>query len=461
MFQTLFQRYVMIEATPYLIDKRKEITSIQFIIRLKGHRLRFVPGIKVETKFWIDNNKWCKENKQYPDGYLNNIQIKKYKDIIEEVLEEFQKDLVIPTQEVFRKSIQSRIDAINEQEGGFVSDERQKELDKQEEAKKFISFAQRFKDSSDRKSNTLRSYQTTINKIKEYEKEKKITLKFEDITMSFYNDLKKHLIDNDCSKNYIGTIFKNILLFMGEAKEQGLCEFEKPKGFVVDSENADTISLTEEEISKIQSIIFTEELIREHYPEIKRPNLARKIKSLNVERDRFIIGYCTALRISDYSRIDDYNIEDNLIAIWTRKKDKKVYIPIHHYLQGIINKYNGLKLPKISDQKHNDQLKEICKISGIDTPIRKTITKGGERIEAVEPKHKFVTSHTARRSGATNMYRNGIDLLYISRLLGHSKIEQTVKYLKLTTKELAISLKDNPYFSGKKEEKQEETKKEN
>lgn len=441
----------MIEAIPYLIDKRKDITSIQFIIRIKGHRLRFVPGIKVETKYWIDNNRWCKENKQYPDGYLNNIQIKKYKEIIEDVLGEFQKELVIPTQEVFKKSIQSKIDSINEQEGGFVSDLRQKELDMQEEEKKFVSFSQRFKDSSDKKSNTLRSYQTAINKIKEYETEKKIILKFEDITMSFYNDFKKYLIDNGCSKNYIGTIFKNILLFMGEAKEQGLCEFEKPRGFIVDNENADTISLTEEEISQVQSVIFTEELIREHYPDIKRPNLARKIKSLNIERDRFIIGYCTALRISDYSRIDDYNIEDNLIAIWTRKKDKKVYIPIHYYLQDIINKYNGLKLPKISDQKHNDQLKEICKISGIDTPIRKTMTKGGERIEVVEPKYKFVTSHTARRSGATNMYRNGIDILYISRLLGHSKIEQTVKYLKITTKELAISLKDNPYFSGKKD----------
>ena len=39
-------------------------------------------------------------------------------------------------------------------------------------------------------------------------------------------------------------------------------------------------------------------------------------------------------------------------------------------------------------------------------------------------------------------------VVHISRLLGHSKIEQTVKYLKLTTKELANSLKDNPYFTG-------------
>ncbi len=113
----------------------------------------------------------------------------------------------------------------------------------------------------------------------------------------------------------------------------------------------------------------------------------------------------------------------------------------------IINN-NGLRLPKISDQKHNDALKEIFKVSKVNSPIKTTITKGGKRIEDIKPKYELVTSHTARRSGATNMYRNGIDLLYISRLLGHSKIEQTVKYLKLTTKELANSLKDNPYFTG-------------
>ena len=442
----------MIEAIPYLVDKRKELTSIQFIIRLKGQRLRFVPGISVQTKYWIDNNKWCKENKQYPDGYLNNIQIKKYKEIIENILEDFQKALVVPTQETFKKALKKKIDEINFNEGGVISEEKREEIETYENSQLLTTFATSLMNRNNINPNTKKSYQTIINRLIDYEHKNNIRLKFDDINMSFYNHFRDYLIKNKYSKNYIGAAFKKIILFMNEAKELGYCKFDKPKGFIVESEVADTISLTEEEISKIQSIEFTEELIKEHYPDIKRPNLARKIKSLNVERDRFIIGYCTALRISDYSRIDDYNIEDNLIAIWTRKKDKKVYIPIHHYLQGIINKYNGLKLPKISDQKHNDQLKEICKISGIDTPIRKTITKGGERIEAVEPKHKFVTSHTARRSGATNMYRNGIDLLYISRLLGHSKIEQTVKYLKLTTKELAISLKDNPYFSGKKEE---------
>lgn len=454
----------MIEAIPYLVDKKKEITSIQFIIRIKGHRLRFVPGIKIETKFWIDNNRWCKENKQYPDGYLNNVQIKKYKDIIEQVLEDFQKELVIPTQETFKKAIVDRIDEINLQEGGYVSESKQSEIELLEEAQLLIPFAQKYKEECALSESRKDGYQTTINKLKLYQEvkdkelkdQKKSTIfkiRFEDIDMIFYNDFIDYLIKQGLSKNYIGSFIKDILRFMDEAKEQKLFKFEKPKGFIVPKEDSDNIALNQSEIKKIHDVEFTEDLVKEFFPKIYEQNLRRKIKSLNTERDRFMIGYCTALRISDYTRIDDYNVEDNLIAIWTKKKDKKVYIPIHHYLKEIIDKYEGLRLPKISDQKHNEQLKDICKMAKINELTRKTITKGGKRVEEIKPKHDLVSSHTARRSGATNMYRNGIDILYISRLLGHSKIEQTVKYLKLTTKELAISLKDNPYFSGKAEEK--------
>lgn len=444
----------MIEAIPYLIDKRKDKTTIQFIIRLKGQRLRFVPGISVETKHWIDSKRWCRENKQYPDGYLNNLQIKKYKQLIEDILNEFQEKLINPTQETFKKAIQNKIDELNLTEGGTISESKQKEIDEYEKSQRFIDYAELFKSKSTKSKSTINTYSTAIKHLMEYQSKLNensktpISIKFADIDMNFYNSFRQYLLDKDLSKNHIGGIIKNVIVFMNGAKEDNLYKWEKPKGFIVEKEDADTIALTIEEINKVYNLIFTEELIKEFYPDIYQNNLRSMIKSLTTERDRFLIGYCTALRISDYSRINDYNIEDGLISIWTKKKDKKVYLPMHRYLRDIIERNKGLKLPKISDQKHNDALKEIFKIAKVNNPIKTTITKGGKRIEDIKPKYELVTSHTARRSGATNMYRNGIDLLYISRLLGHSKIEQTVKYLKITTKELANRMKNNPYFTG-------------
>jgi site-specific recombinase XerD len=50
------------------------------------------------------------------------------------------------------------------------------------------------------------------------------------------------------------------------------------------------------------------------------------------------------------------------------------------------------------------------------------------------------------------MYLAGVDLKFIQGILGHSKIETTVKYIKVSAEENAKRLIDHPYFSGKQPE---------
>lgn len=42
---------------------------------------------------------------------------------------------------------------------------------------------------------------------------------------------------------------------------------------------------------------------------------------------------------------------------------------------------------------------------------------------------KFISSHTARRSFATNLYLRGGDLYMISKLMGHSSVTMTEGYI--------------------------------
>ena len=142
----------MIEAIPILAHKKKEKSAIQFTIRINGSRLRFSPGISIETKHWIDSKRWCRETKQYPDGYLNNLQIKKYKQLIEETLTEFREKLITPTQKTFKKAIQDKIDQLNMAEGGTISESKQKEIDAFEKSQRFIDYAELFKSISNRVS---------------------------------------------------------------------------------------------------------------------------------------------------------------------------------------------------------------------------------------------------------------------------------------------------------------------
>lgn len=110
---------------------------------------------------------------------------------------------------------------------------------------------------------------------------------------------------------------------------------------------------------------------------------------------------------------------------------------------------NNILPTPISDQKHNKQIKALGKLAGINEEFILTKTRGGKRIESIKPKSEFITSHTARRSGATNMYLAGVDLKFIQDILGHSKIEQTIRYIKIMAEDNAKRLVDHPYFSGK------------
>ena len=46
------------------------------------------------------------------------------------------------------------------------------------------------------------------------------------------------------------------------------------------------------------------------------------------------------------------------------------------------------------------------------------------------------------------MYLAGIDIKFIQDILGHSKVEQTLKYIKVSAEENAKRLQNHPYFTG-------------
>ncbi|MDR1981650.1 MAG: site-specific integrase [Tannerellaceae bacterium] len=329
----------------------------------------------------------------------------------------------------------------------------------QMEKDQLVNFARKFADESIRQNRTRMGYITTIHKLEEYEKQFRVKLRFFDIDMDFYRRFHKWMTESSYiksekkyhySKNYIGGLFKNITVFMNEAHSVGLHNFTgyKSKGFKSESEQTDSIYLTFAELEKIYNLDFTEGMLMANGFDGRQQNLQRAIFSLTEERDRFLIGCFTALRHSDYSRLESIHFNDDLITIWTQKKDKKVYIPMHHLLRKILERRDNVLPAPISDQKHNDQIKVIGRLAGIDDEVLLTKTRGGVRENVVDKKYKFITSHTARRSGATNMYLAGIDVKFIQDILGHAKVEQTIKYIKVSAEENAKRLRNHPYFVG-------------
>ena len=93
-------------------------------------------------------------------------------------------------------------------------------------------------------------------------------------------------------------------------------------------------------------------------------------------------------------------------------------------------------------------------MAGIDEEVLVNKNVGGRNTEVVLPKYQLVSSHTARRSFATNAYKAGVPTIAIMKITGH-KLESTfLKYIRVSAEENAELLSNHPFFnqhSGYKE----------
>ena len=154
-------------------------------------------------------------------------------------------------------------------------------------------------------------------------------------------------------------------------------------------------------------------------------------------RDLFIVGAYTGLRFSDLTNIRPENIRNGMISIEQHKTDGKVVIPCHKIVTSILNKYNGTLPRSVLNQKMNDYIKEVCQLVGLDELVTKSITKGGKRIINSHKKYEIISTHTARRSFATNAYKKGVPTITIMKITGHCTEKAFLKYIKLSKEEHA------------------------
>ena len=160
-------------------------------------------------------------------------------------------------------------------------------------------------------------------------------------------------------------------------------------------------------------------------------------------RDLFLVGCFTGLRFSDFSILKTDQIKDGYIEIKEQTKTgNPVVIPIHKVVQNIINKHDG-NLPRaITNQKFNQYLKEVgIKVPSLHNHFDTTITKGGLKISKRLKKYELLTTHSARRSFATNEYLNGTPTITIMAITGHRTEKAFMRYIKLNPTDHAQLLK--------------------
>ena len=186
------------------------------------------------------------------------------------------------------------------------------------------------------------------------------------------------------------------------------------------------------------------EITRIYYYKFVRQD---KRKAKERIRDMFVLGCLTALRYSDYSRLTSQNLIDNYIVIRTKKTNVDVKVPAHDYVRGIFSKYAGQVPCGLCIQYFNKYLKVIMKEIGLNDPITYSFTKGGKLTTVTHEKWELISSHTARRSAATNMYLTGrMKTFEIMKLTGHRTEQNFFRYIRLTGDDIARSISGDMFF---------------
>lgn len=150
---------------------------------------------------------------------------------------------------------------------------------------------------------------------------------------------------------------------------------------------------------------------------------------LNKIRNNFIFQAYTGLRYSDFMQNGEVIYLNNkpYIRILTQKTGAEVVIPLMKNVQKLIKE--GKLNYSISNQKYNDYLKEVIeKIFPEKTIKIKFMLKGKQEVKIVTV-HSLVSTHTGRRSFATNFYLLGFPIKLLMDILGQKSEDIFLRYI--------------------------------
>jgi integrase len=394
----------------------KQPTLVYMFFYFNGQQLKYSTSQKINPKFWNPITQLAKETRQFPEYPEFNSLLKNLRTSVSNIYRKLINDNITPTPEKLRLEL-------NE----FLCKTELKNK------KDFIDFIDELINNSTKKQSTINQYIATKKRLIDYRNYSKKNILFDSIDLVFYDGFTNFLTRHkEYSINTIGQTIKNIKFFMNEALERGLTNnvIFKSKRFKKVTEPSENIYLTQDEIDKLYNLDITDN------------------PGLDHARDLFIIAFYTGLRFSDLVQLKEDNLIDNKskLKLKTEKTRELVIIPLHKYIKQILTKHNGIHREIINNQKMNGYLKEIGESAKINDNVLLSYTKAGKMHSETFKKYELITSHTARRSFATNAYLNDVPTLSIMKITGHKTERAFLTYIKMSQEDNANKLLNHPFF---------------
>ncbi len=184
-----------------------------------------------------------------------------------------------------------------------------------------------------------------------------------------------------------------------------------------------------------------------NYPVIEKAEMENILSNMNSDNPLCIKGkaiielaYSSALRPREIYglKIPDIEFERGLLFIEQSKNKKDRVVPVGKMALYWIKKYIREVRPwYIADNNHSyvfisHKGGEKLTVWGVRWAIQESLLRSG--LKPIKP-------YSLRGTAATQLLLNGMNVVHISKLLGHSRIETTQYYLKVDLKKLKKEIK--------------------
>ncbi len=217
----------------------------------------------------------------------------------------------------------------------------------------------------------------------------------------FYMKYRKYLIDKkNNSQNTIVKALKKLKAVINFSIKMGYLKENKLQMVTEREYESNRESLEVKELDKLEALF-------------QKENLSIKLKNVLIT---FLFSCYTSIRFSDISLLTLENVEKDFICFTPQKTkyetDRKIIVPITNRAQSLIDRFASKKTGEplfrtISNQKANDYLTILLERADIQSKI---------------------TFHCARHTFAMTALNFGMEMEYLQKIMGHSKIATTEIY---------------------------------
>ena len=390
-----------------------EESLIYLIYRYRGKKMKYSTRIAIKVSEWDFKVQRPIEKERRPDLWAIRRMLDDYATYAKTIY--IEKNYGALSLEEFR----AELDKMNDD----APKQKKKKITKPKKVT-FFDFADKElaeMEATNMKHNSFKVFKRHIAILKDFSKDTG-SFSFKDINWELRLKLIDWLAAKEVQLNYGNKTLSVLRQFADRARRKGLHDntIYQGTGWKVRALKAvgTKVTLSENELSQLANM-----------------ELVGYLKKV---RDLFLVGAGTGQRYSDFSRLQPENFYRTIkgtpiLSVISQKTATPAKIPLNVFpwLIPVLEEYE-YQSPKMSMQKLNDGLKLLCKKAGFEEKVlvvEQYIGRNARMEKRYVPKYEMISSHTCRRSFATNMYRRGYSLSQIMLITGHSTESQLRVYI--------------------------------